>query len=217
MGREEIEIIAPAIEAARAQGLDVTGPYPADTLFHAEARKSYDAVVAMYHDQGLIPFKTLAFDAGVNVTLGLPFVRTSPDHGTAFALAGTGEASPRSLIEALRLADKMRRRGHRRECSLEHERRPAAAPRRHSAAMLTARRSLGQNFLLDFNLTRRIARAAGPLEDATIVEIGPGPGGLTGALLLEGARRVIAIEKDERCLPALSRHRSYAIPDVSRS
>ena len=110
MGREEIDIIIPAIAAARAQGLDVTGPYPADTLFHAEARATYDAAVAMYHDQALIPFKTLAFDTGVNTTLGLPFVRTSPDHGTAFALAGTGKASPRSLIEALRLADAMQAR-----------------------------------------------------------------------------------------------------------
>ncbi|MGO8840965.1 MAG: 4-hydroxythreonine-4-phosphate dehydrogenase PdxA [Methyloceanibacter sp.] len=108
MGREEIDIIIPAIEAARGQGLNVTGPHPADTLFHAEARKTYDVVVAMYHDQALIPFKTLAFEEGVNTTLGLPFVRTSPDHGTAFALAGTGKASPRSLIEALRLADAMR-------------------------------------------------------------------------------------------------------------
>lgn len=109
MGREEIEMIVPAIEAARREGLDVAGPYPADTLFHAEARKTYDVAVAMYHDQALIPVKTLAFDTGVNVTLGLPFVRTSPDHGTAFPLAGTGRASPRSLIEALRLADTMRR------------------------------------------------------------------------------------------------------------
>jgi 4-hydroxythreonine-4-phosphate dehydrogenase len=109
MGSEEIEIIVPAIEAARRQVPDVTGPHPADTLFHAEARKTYDVAVAMYHDQALIPVKTLAFDTGVNVTLGLPFVRTSPDHGTAFALAGTAEASPRSLIEALRLADAMQR------------------------------------------------------------------------------------------------------------
>ncbi len=110
MGSEETDIILPAIAASRTQGLDVSGPYPADALFHATARKTYDAVVAMYHDQALIPFKTLAFDEGVNVTLGLPFVRTSPDHGTAFALAGTGNASPRSLIEALRLADKMQAR-----------------------------------------------------------------------------------------------------------
>jgi 4-hydroxythreonine-4-phosphate dehydrogenase len=109
MGCEEIETIVPAIEAARDQGLDVTGPHPADTLFHAEARKAYDVAVAMYHDQALIPVKTLAFDTGVNLTLGLPFVRASPDHGTAFALAGTGKASPRSLIEALRLADTMQR------------------------------------------------------------------------------------------------------------
>jgi len=110
MGREEIEMIMPAIAAARRQGLDVTGPYSADTLFHAAARKTYDVAVAMYHDQALIPIKTLAFDLGVNVTLGLPFVRTSPDHGTAFALAGTGQASPRSLIEALRLANAMQAR-----------------------------------------------------------------------------------------------------------
>ncbi|MCJ7597126.1 MAG: 4-hydroxythreonine-4-phosphate dehydrogenase PdxA [Methyloceanibacter sp.] len=107
MGREEIDIIVPAIERARRKGITVTGPHSADTLFHAEARKAYNAVVTMYHDQALIPVKTLGFDEGVNVTLGLPFVRTSPDHGTAFQLAGTGNASPRSLIEALRLADKM--------------------------------------------------------------------------------------------------------------
>ena len=107
LGREEIEIIAPAIAEARRQGLDVSGPHPADTLFHAQARGTYDAAIAMYHDQALIPFKTLAFDHGVNVTLGLPFLRTSPDHGTAFSLAGTGKANPMSLIEALRLADAM--------------------------------------------------------------------------------------------------------------
>ncbi len=109
LGREEIDIITPAIEAARARGLDVTGPHPADTLFHSAARATYDAAICMYHDQALIPFKTLAFDDGVNVTLGLPFVRTSPDHGTAFGIAGTGRASARSLIEALRLADAMSR------------------------------------------------------------------------------------------------------------
>lgn len=107
LGREEIDIIMPAIEAARAKGLDVSGPHPADTLFHAAARSSYDAAICMYHDQALVPFKTLAFEEGVNVTLGLPFVRTSPDHGTAFRLAGTGNANPRSLIEALRLASAM--------------------------------------------------------------------------------------------------------------
>jgi 4-hydroxythreonine-4-phosphate dehydrogenase len=113
LGREEIDIIAPAIEAARAKGLDVTGPHPADTLFHASARSTYDAAICMYHDQALVPFKTLAFEEGVNVTLGLPFVRTSPDHGTAFRLAGTGNASPRSLIEALRLASAMSERTER--------------------------------------------------------------------------------------------------------
>ena len=107
LGREEVEIIAPVIAAQQAQGLDISGPYPADTLFHTAAREGYDAAVCMYHDQALVPFKTLAFDEGVNVTLGLPFVRTSPDHGTAFDIAGTGTANPRSLIEALHLAAEM--------------------------------------------------------------------------------------------------------------
>ena len=106
-GREEIEIIAPAIAALNASGIKATGPHSADSLFHDEARAQYDAVLAMYHDQALIPFKTLSFADGVNVTLGLPFIRTSPDHGTAFALAGTGRADPSSFIEALQLAARM--------------------------------------------------------------------------------------------------------------
>ncbi len=110
LGDEDQRIIAPAIAALKREGLNVTGPYPADTLFHAAARATYDAVLAMYHDQALIPIKTLAFDRGVNVTIGLPFVRTSPDHGTAFSIAGSGRAEARSLIEALRLADRMARR-----------------------------------------------------------------------------------------------------------
>jgi len=107
LGREEIEVIAPAIEALNAQGIHATGPHSADTLFHDAAREHYDAVLAMYHDQALIPFKTLSFADGVNVTLGLPFIRTSPDHGTAFPLAGTGQADPASFIEALHLGARM--------------------------------------------------------------------------------------------------------------
>jgi len=107
MGREEIEIIAPAIETLREEGLDIVGPLPADTMFHARARERYDVALTMYHDQGLIPAKTLAFDEGVNVTLGLPFVRTSPDHGTAFDIAGHGLADPTSLIAALNLAARL--------------------------------------------------------------------------------------------------------------
>ncbi|MDX2201172.1 MAG: 4-hydroxythreonine-4-phosphate dehydrogenase PdxA [Hyphomicrobiaceae bacterium] len=110
IGREDIDVIAPVVAALRAAGMAIEGPLSADTLFHAEARAGYDAAVAMYHDQALIPIKTLAFDSGVNVTLGLPFVRTSPDHGTAFALAGTGKARPTSFIAALRLAAAMGRR-----------------------------------------------------------------------------------------------------------
>ncbi len=107
MGREEIELIAPVLDALRAEGLQLAGPLSADTMFHGAARARYDAAVAMYHDQALIPIKTLDFDRGVNVTLGLPFVRTSPDHGTAFDIAGRGVANPTSLIEALKLAAKM--------------------------------------------------------------------------------------------------------------
>ncbi len=104
IGREEIEVISPALEVLRAEGLAVSGPHPADTLFHAAVRDRFDVVVTMYHDQALIPIKTLAFDTAVNVTLGLPFVRTSPDHGTAFDIAGRGIADPSSLIAALALA-----------------------------------------------------------------------------------------------------------------
>ncbi len=104
MGHEDAQIIAPVIAEMVAEGFDVTGPWPADTMFHAAARARYDVAICAYHDQALIPIKTLDFDRGVNVTLGLPFLRTSPDHGTAFDIAGQGIANPSSTIEALRLA-----------------------------------------------------------------------------------------------------------------
>ena len=104
LGREEIEIIAPAIAALVKKGIDASGPHAADTLFHPEARKHHDVVIGRYHDQVLAPIKTIAFDRAVNVTLGLPFVRTSPDHGTAFDIAGSGRANPASLVAALKLA-----------------------------------------------------------------------------------------------------------------
>jgi len=107
MGREEIEIIAPAIAALRADGIDATGPHPADSLFSPRARETYDVAIAMYHDQALVPLKALDFDAGVNVTLGLPIIRTSPDHGTAFAIAGKGVADAGATIAALRMAGEM--------------------------------------------------------------------------------------------------------------
>jgi 4-hydroxythreonine-4-phosphate dehydrogenase len=107
MGMEELDIIAPAVGQLRHEGIDVTGPLPADTLFHLPHWRRYDAVIAMYHDQALIPIKTVAFDEAVNVTLGLPIVRTSPDHGTAFDLAGSGEGSVASLLAAIRLADQL--------------------------------------------------------------------------------------------------------------
>jgi 4-hydroxythreonine-4-phosphate dehydrogenase len=107
LGREDDAVVAPAIAQLRTEGIDAFGPLPADTMFHAAARKTYDVAVCMYHDQALIPAKALGFDDAVNVTLGLPFIRTSPDHGTAFALAGTGAAKPSSLIAALRMAADM--------------------------------------------------------------------------------------------------------------
>lgn len=110
MGREEIEIIAPALADLAAAGIAVSGPHAADTLFRSSARKKYDVAIAMYHDQALIPVKTIAFERASNVTLGLPFIRTSPDHGTAFDIAGRGVADPASLIAALRLAGKLARR-----------------------------------------------------------------------------------------------------------
>ena len=104
MGDEEARIIAPALATLKAEGLEVTGPHPADALFAPRARAGYDAALCMYHDQALIPLKTLDFDSGVNVTLGLPVIRTSPDHGTAFSIAGTGQADPGAMIAAIRMA-----------------------------------------------------------------------------------------------------------------
>jgi 4-hydroxythreonine-4-phosphate dehydrogenase len=109
MGRQEVDWMADLILTMEREGYDLLGPLPADTMFHAAARARYDAAIAMYHDQALIPIKTLDFDRGVNVTLGLPFIRTSPDHGTAFDIAGKGLANPTSMVEAIRLAYKMAR------------------------------------------------------------------------------------------------------------
>lgn len=110
LGREDDAVVAPAVAALRQEGIDANGPLPADTMFHAEARQTFDAALCMYHDQALIPVKALDFHNTVNVTLGLPFIRTSPDHGTALSLAGTGKASPASMIAAIRLAEQMAQR-----------------------------------------------------------------------------------------------------------
>jgi len=107
MGTEELRFIAPLVARLAAEGLAIRGPLPADTMFHPRARAQYDVAICMYHDQALIPIKTIDFDGGVNVTLGLPFVRTSPDHGTAFDIAGRGVAEPSSLVAALRMAHQM--------------------------------------------------------------------------------------------------------------
>jgi 4-hydroxythreonine-4-phosphate dehydrogenase len=118
LGREDFEVVRPAVERLRADGIGARGPLSADTLFHAAARSSYDVVLAMYHDQALIPIKTLAFDHAVNVTLGLPFIRTSPDHGTAFDIAGSGRADPSSLIAAIALAARLSARSEPRPVAL---------------------------------------------------------------------------------------------------
>jgi 4-hydroxythreonine-4-phosphate dehydrogenase len=118
LGDEDLTQVRPAVERLKAEGIDARGPLPADSLFHQAARASYDVALAMYHDQALIPIKTLAFDHAVNVTLGLPFVRTSPDHGTAFDIAGTGRAEPTSLIAALQLAARLSSRSHSRPVAL---------------------------------------------------------------------------------------------------
>ena len=127
MGTEEITLVQPAIDRLRGEGMDVTGPHPPDTMFTEPARRRYDAAICMYHDQALIPLKTLDMSGGVNVTLGLPIVRTSPDHGTAFDIAGRGIADPSSLIAALRLAAEI---ATRRQA---HEATPQAAPGRAPA------------------------------------------------------------------------------------
>jgi 4-hydroxythreonine-4-phosphate dehydrogenase len=112
MGHEEITLIRPVLDDLRGFGLDIVGPMSADTMFHPRARAGYDVAICMYHDQALIPIKTIDFDGGVNVTLGLPFIRTSPDHGTAYDIAGRGLARPDSMIAALRMAHDMAHHGH---------------------------------------------------------------------------------------------------------
>ena len=179
---EDIEVVAPAVEILRRDGIEVRGPLPADTMFHAAARKTYDCAICMYHDQALIPIKSMAFEDAVNVTLDC---RSSAPHRIT---------APPSTLPAP--AAPIRRASSPR-CGSPHAwRRPNLNERiddlpplrdvirEHS---LSARKSLGQNFLLDLNLTARIARAAGPLEGATVIEVGPGPGGLTRALLALGA------------------------------
>jgi 4-hydroxythreonine-4-phosphate dehydrogenase len=123
LGKEDATVVRPAVERLIADGIDARGPLPGDTMFNAAARKTYDVALCMYHDQALIPIKTLAFDHAVNVTLGLPFIRTSPDHGTAFDIAGTGKADPASLVAALKLAARLAAADERRH------RKPAAAVR----------------------------------------------------------------------------------------
>ena len=180
-----------------------SAPFPPTPCSMRAARATYDVAICMYHDQALIPAKTLSFDDGVNVTLGLPFIRTSPDHGTAFGIAGKGVARARQPDCGAQ--DGGPRWPHNGR-SAEWLQLMACRALRDviSKHGLDAKKSLGQNFLLDLNLTQKIARTAGPLEGMTVFEVGPGPGGLTRAILSLGAKKLIAIERDERCLPALA-------------
>jgi hypothetical protein len=195
MGDEDQRIVAPAIAALQAEGIDATGPHPADGLFAARSRSSFDVALCMYHDQALIPLKALDFDQGVNVTLGLPIIRTSPDHGTAFAIAGRGEADVGATVAAISWPPIAPAAAHER---------PHAASLREviNAHGLFASKALGQNFLFDEQLLARIAAIPGDLR-AQCAEVGPGPGGLTRALLRAGAR-VTAIEMDPRCMAPLA-------------
>jgi hypothetical protein len=204
MGDEEGRLIEPAIAALRARGIDATGPHPADALFAERARATYDVAICMYHDQALIPLKALDFDQGVNVTLGLPIIRTSPDHGTAFAIAGATSPmrAPPSRPSAWRAT--ARRAGRKLQSPHEIPTSPSPAPLREviNAHGLFATKALGQNFLFDEQLLDRLAAIPGSLMDANVLEVGPGPGGLTRALLRAGAK-VTAIEMDKRALPVL--------------
>ena len=197
-------MVRPAVERLQAEGIDARGPLPADTMFHAAARATYDVALAMYHDQALIPIKTLAFDHAVNVTLGLPFVRTSPDHGTAFDIAGTGRADPSSLIAALQLAarfgatNRAVARGH------ERHRRSSAAARGDPPTRPHAKKSLGQNFLLDLNLTGAHRARGRPARGRDRGRGRPGPGRAHARAARRRAARVIAIERDERAIAALA-------------
>ncbi|KAJ8139068.1 hypothetical protein OY671_007719, partial [Metschnikowia pulcherrima] len=187
MGHEDADVVAPAVAASRAAGIDARGPLPADTMFHAEARETYDAAICSYHDQASIPLKASDFDAGVNVTSGSPIVRTSPDHGTALAIAGTGTA--RAGATAFRMTDSPPQLPPLRE-----------VVNRHGSFASTAS---GQNFSFDEQLSDRIAKVPGNSRGANVSEVGPGPGGSTRASSRAGAN-VTAIEMDKRCSPALA-------------
>jgi 4-hydroxythreonine-4-phosphate dehydrogenase len=189
LGREDIDVIAPAIAAARAAGIEASGPIPADTLFVPERVKGADAVLAMYHDQGLPVLKYASFGRGVNVTLGLPFMRTSVDHGTALDIAGSGRADPGSLREALQAC-------HR--------------------ARIVPRKRFGQHFLHDPRVLARIVDAVAPRPGDCVVEIGPGEGALTAPLLERaGALHVIEVDRDLaarlRARPGLTVHEADAL------
>ena len=226
MGREEIAVIEPVLARLRAEGMEIAGPLSADTMFHAAARARYDAAIAMYHDQALIPIKTLDFDRGVNVTLGLPFIRSSPDHGTALDIAGRGPRQPRRTVEALRLAWRMA--GGRRMNVARGGSAGRSAPgppgvfrphaeERHELDRRSAPAARGDRRAWAAAQARHWAEfPAGPEPDGADRarrgrSFGHGRAGggarprrLTRGLLAEGARHVLAIEKDARCLPALA-------------
>ena len=175
--REETEIISPLLDELRGEGFDLDGPLPADTLFNPRRLKGCDCVLAMYHDQGLPVLKYASFGAGVNVTLGLPIIRTSVDHGTALDLAGTGRAESGSLVEAIQLAARLAA-GHRRDAA----HRMMAAQGTRLVMRHIPRKRFGQNFLVDEAAIAAIVAAIAPQPRDRLVEIGPGLGALTRPL-----------------------------------
>ena len=198
LGREDIDSSRRPIEMLRREGIDARGPLPADTMFHAAARKPYDCAICMYHDQALIPIKTIAFDDAVNVTLGLPFIRTSPDHGTAFDIAGTGKANPSSLPPRCGSP-----RGWRRQSLHERDRRPAAAARRHPRA-LPVGPQIARPELSARSQPHRTDRARrGPARRHNRDRDRSRPGRADARAAGARRQRVIAIERDERAIAAL--------------
>src|SRR5690554_2710056 len=193
LGSEELNIIIPTLARLRQRGLRLTGPLPADTAFTPRHLQGHNAVLAMYHDQSLPVLKFAGFGEAVNITLGLPFIRTSVDHGTAFDLAGSGRAEPGSLIAATKLAVKLAQQLMQKKDTLENQN------MQHQA-----RKRFGQHFLTDTSVVERMVRAIAPTDEQIVVEIGPGQGALT-LPLLDQIKHLHVVELDRDLIEQLER------------